>query len=83
MSCQLCHDPVPALTDLGEQFAANGFRMSPSEGARDTLATGDDLLWLPKELPLAVRLDNPVTAEVTRDVEQEVTRASAGFVTGF
>jgi len=57
VSCQLCHNPAPALTAFGEQFAANGFRMSPMEGARDTIATGDDLLWLPKELPLAVRLD--------------------------
>lgn len=57
VSCQLCHNPVPALTDFGEQFAANGFRMSPTEGPRDTLATGDDLLWLPRELPLAFRLD--------------------------
>jgi hypothetical protein len=57
VSCQLCHHPVPALTAFGEQFAANGFRMSPMEGARDTVATGDDLLWLPRELPLAFRLD--------------------------
>lgn len=57
VSCQLCHNPVPALTDFGEQFAANGFRMSPTEGARDTVATGDELLWLPDELPLAFRLD--------------------------
>lgn len=57
VSCQLCHNPVPTLTAFGEQFAANGFRMSPTEGARDTLATGDDLLWLPRELPLAFRLD--------------------------
>lgn len=57
VSCQLCHNPVPALTAFGEQFAANGFRMSPSEGARDTVATGDDLLWLPSDLPLAFRLD--------------------------
>ncbi len=57
VSCQLCHNPVPALTAFGEQFAANGFRMSPTEGARDTVATGDDLLWLPSELPLAFRLD--------------------------
>lgn len=57
VSCQLCHHPVPALTAFGEQFAANGFRMSPTEGARDTLATGDDLLWLSRDLPLAFRLD--------------------------
>jgi hypothetical protein len=57
VSCQLCHNPVPALTAFGEQFAGNGFRMSANEPPRDTLNTGDDLLWLPRELPLAFRLD--------------------------
>ncbi len=57
VSCQLCHNPVPALTAFGEQFAGNGFRMSADEPPMDTLNTGDDLLWLPRELPLAFRLD--------------------------
>lgn len=57
VSCQLCHSPVPSLTAFGEQFAANGFRMSPGEIPNDTLDTGDDELWLPRELPLAIRLD--------------------------
>lgn len=57
VSCQLCHNPVPALTAFGEQFAGNGFRMSANEPPMDTLAVGDDLLWLPRELPLAFRLD--------------------------
>lgn len=57
VSCQLCHNPVPALTAYGETFAANGFRMSPTEAPRDTIATGDPDLWLPRELPLAMRLD--------------------------
>lgn len=57
VSCQLCHNPVPALTAFGETFAGNGFRMSADEPARDTVNTGDPLLWLPKDLPLAFRLD--------------------------
>lgn len=57
VSCQLCHNPVPALTAFGEQFAGNGFRMTPGEVPNDTLATGDPELWLPRELPLALRLD--------------------------
>lgn len=57
VSCQLCHNPVPALTPFGEQFAGNGFRMSADEPARDTISTGDPLLWLPSDLPLAFRLD--------------------------
>lgn len=57
VSCQLCHNPIPKLTDFGEQFAANGYRMSPTEDVGDTISTGDDLLTLFKEVPLAVRLD--------------------------
>lgn len=57
VTCRLCHDPIPKLTSFGEQFAANGYRMSPTEELRDTIATGDELLTLLKDLPLAVRLD--------------------------
>jgi len=57
VSCALCHNPFPALTPFGDQFAANGFRMAIAEEPRDTIATGDDLLTLPAGLPLALRLD--------------------------
>jgi len=57
VSCNLCHNPFPALTAFGEQFAGNGFRMAFDEEPRDTIATGDDLLTLPSSLPLAMRLD--------------------------
>ncbi len=57
VSCQLCHNPVPALTPFGETFAGNGFRMTPGEVPRDTITTGDPELWLPRDLPLAMRLD--------------------------
>ncbi|TFG46240.1 MAG: hypothetical protein E4H41_02790, partial [Gemmatimonadales bacterium] len=57
VSCQLCHNPFPALTAFGDQFAGNGFRMAFDEEPRDTIATGDDLLTLPASLPLAIRLD--------------------------
>ena len=60
ISCQLCHNPLPALTAFGEQFAGNGYRMSPDEEPRDTIGTGDDLLWLFQDLPLALRLDTYV-----------------------
>lgn len=57
VSCQLCHNPVPKLTAFGERFAANGFRFGPNELPADTLATGDPLLTLLQELPIAFRLD--------------------------
>lgn len=62
VSCSLCHAPAPRLTAFGEQFAGNGFRMSATEPARDTVDTGDALLELPDGLPLALRLDAYVQA---------------------
>jgi len=57
VSCQLCHHPIPKLTAFGERFAANGYRMAPVEPPRDSTATGDSLLVLLSQLPLALRLD--------------------------
>lgn len=57
MSCVTCHNVVPALSEFGEQFAGNGFRMVSGEEPTDTIGTGDDALVLLQHLPLAVRLD--------------------------
>ena len=57
VSCSLCHAPAPRLTETGEQFAANGFRFALDEEPRDSVATGDPLLQLMGDLPLAVRMD--------------------------
>jgi hypothetical protein len=56
-TCATCHAMVPRLNAFGERFAANGFEMMPGEPARDTLFTGDPLLRLQREMPLAVRFD--------------------------
>lgn len=66
-TCAMCHAPVPRLNAFGEQFAANGFELVPGEAARDTIATGDLLLRLQRELPLAVRLDAFAVALSRRD----------------
>lgn len=57
VSCSLCHNPIPTLTEFGETFAGNGFRMAAGEEPADTIATGDPTLALLKDLPLAIRLD--------------------------
>jgi hypothetical protein len=57
VSCQLCHNPVPALNDFGNQFAGNGYRMAAGEEPRDTINTGDPLLFLSNSVPLAIRVD--------------------------
>lgn len=62
ISCSTCHFPVPRLNAFGERFAENGFEFAPGEPARDTIATGDPLLRLQRNIPLAVRLDAYLTA---------------------
>ena len=57
VSCSLCHHPIPKLTPFGEQFAANGFRFAAGEEPKDTVNTGDPLLSLIKDFPLAMRFD--------------------------
>jgi hypothetical protein len=66
VSCNLCHAPVPRLTPFGEQFAGNGFAFAANEPPRDTIATGDPLLQLPRDVPLAVRIDSYLTALTKR-----------------
>lgn len=57
VSCNMCHAPIPRLNSVGESFAANGFEFAPGEEPRDTLATGDPLLRLQRNIPLAIRFD--------------------------
>jgi hypothetical protein len=58
-SCTTCHAPAPRLKPFGEEFAGRGFRLEdPSqEPARATRDTGDPLLQLVREVPLAVRIE--------------------------
>lgn len=58
MSCTTCHAPAPRLKAYGEDFAGNAFRLEEGqEPERYLYDTGDGILTLTRELPLAVRLD--------------------------
>jgi hypothetical protein len=57
VSCAMCHQPVPRLNDFGLAFAANGFEFALGEVPRDTIATGDPLLRLQRDIPIGVRVD--------------------------
>lgn len=58
-SCTTCHAPAPRLKAFGEEFAGRGFRLDDpaKEPPRATLDTGDPLLRLVRDVPLAIRLD--------------------------
>lgn len=59
VSCTTCHAPFPRLKPYGEEFAARGFRLPDptQEPARATLDVGDPLLSLPRDFPIAARLE--------------------------
>jgi hypothetical protein len=72
VSCTLCHTVAPKLSAFGEEFAGNGFRMAPQEVPRDTVDTGDRLLQLLKDVPLAVRLDAYLQGYTGGDVASDL-----------
>jgi hypothetical protein len=57
ISCSTCHAPFPKLKDFGDEFAGNGFVIPEEEKDRDYVTAGDDLLWLNRDFPLALRFD--------------------------
>ena len=57
VSCTTCHAPFPHLKEYGDEFAGEGFVIQENEKARDYVSAGDDLLWLNKTFPVAVRFD--------------------------
>ncbi len=57
MSCKVCHTPFPKLKAYGEEFAGNGFVIKDKETPRYNIDTGDDLLSLLREIPIAIRFD--------------------------
>ena len=72
MSCNVCHSPFPKLKPYGEDFAANGFQLPDKEPARYFKKTGDDLLLLMKEIPLALRFELFGQYENSRDVNPDL-----------
>ncbi|NIA29240.1 MAG: hypothetical protein GWP06_04905 [Actinobacteria bacterium] len=57
ISCTTCHSPFPRLKPYGDEFAGNGFILKENEKSRDYISAGDDMLWLNRTFPIAVRFD--------------------------
>ncbi len=71
MSCNVCHSPFPKLKPYGEDFAANGFQLPDKEPARFFKNTGDELLTLMREIPVALRFELYGQYENARDVNPD------------
>ena len=72
LSCNTCHAPIPKLKPYGDDFAGAGFILQEEENPRDYISAGDDLLWLNRDFPLAVRLDAYGIYESDTDVETDL-----------
>ncbi|MGD8627538.1 MAG: hypothetical protein PVH52_00520 [bacterium] len=57
VSCSTCHAPFPKLKEYGNEFAGNGFVIPEEEKDRDYVSAGDELLWLNRHFPIAMRFD--------------------------
>lgn len=72
LSCTTCHAPVPKLKAYGDEFAGEGFMIPDQDKARDYVSAGDELLWLNKDFPVAVRFDAYATYEQDADAETDL-----------
>jgi len=71
-SCNVCHYVTPKLKPFGEEFAGNGFQIPDKEPSRFYKKTGDDLLMLMRELPIALRLELYGQYESTREANPDL-----------
>jgi hypothetical protein len=71
ISCTTCHAPFPRLKPYGDEFAGNGMVIPEEETERHYVTGGDDLLWLNKDFPVAVRMDLYGVWEQKNDVETD------------
>jgi hypothetical protein len=71
-SCSICHAPVPHLKAFGEEFMDNGYRIPDKEPPRATIDTGDPILLLQRELPLAFRIDGFLNYEPNSSIKPDI-----------
>jgi len=72
ISCSTCHDPFPRLKPYGDDFAGNGFVLEEEENPRDYISAGDDLLWLNRDFPLAVKFEAYAVSDDKTDVNNDL-----------
>ena len=72
LSCTTCHAPFPRLKEFGEEFAGNGFTIPESDSERDYVKTGDELLKLNKDFPVAGRFDAFAVWDDAKDIDLDL-----------
>lgn len=72
LSCTTCHAPFPKLKPYGDDFAGDGFVIPEEERERDYISAGDDLLWLNRDFPFAMRFDAYMSLEANGDTRTDL-----------
>jgi len=72
ISCTTCHAPFPKLKAYGDEYAGNGFVIPEDEKERDYVSAGDNLLWLNRDFPVAVRFDAYGVYEDDHEVDNDL-----------
>lgn len=67
ISCSTCHAAFPRLNSFGKSFIDNNYRLE--NWKENTLQTGDDMLQLPKTVPLALRAQAYVQTHQANDMD--------------
>ena len=67
ISCATCHAAFPRLNSFGKSFIDNNYRLD--NWKENTLQTGDDMLQLPKTVPLALRAQAYVQTHQANDMD--------------
>ncbi len=69
MSCSACHAAFPRLNSFGEHFRDDLNMRLPNWKEKNTAQIQDDLLVLPKSVPLAIRAQAYVQARQGKDID--------------
>ena len=67
ISCATCHAAFPRLNSFGRSFVDNNYRLDSWKD--NTLQTGDDMLQLPKVVPLALRIQAYVQSHQAKNMD--------------
>ena len=67
ISCATCHAAFPRLNSFGKNFIEDNYRLDNWKD--NTLQTGDDMLQLPKVVPLALRVQAYVQTHQANDMD--------------
>ncbi len=74
LSCAACHAAFPRLNEFGRQFVKSNYRLPNWKDT--TVKTGDEMLALPKSVPLAIRAQAYVQQREAKSISLQTGKTS-------